>query len=628
MENERATVGGRHLAQRRRRRPTALLAAACLLLVVALGIGAFVVFVNQPAQSLACREGSLPLRVVASPDQAEVITQAAAEYERRRPAVDDRCVDVQVRGADSAEVAGALSTGWDETTQGPRPDVWVPAASTWALQVALRQQASGQEVLIPLEYPAKVATTPMVMAMPEPMAKAIGWPRTDIGWRELIGLVAEQKGWEALGQPQWGAFKLGKTDPNLSTPGLEALIAAVFAATGQTSELSVETLVKQEDRLRQVILGLERAPGQDADTPATFLANLQQADQAGQTLDFVSAVPLDEKSVWDYNRGNASGLEDGGERAKPEVPLVAVYPKEGTLVADHPWVVLRAPWVDEAKQRAAAGFLDYLQSEPIQTRFQEAGFRTSEGRAGPQLSEANGLVPDQPARVLAPPAPKVVAAALQSWNAARKRSNVLAVFDVSGSMKEEVPGTGGKTKMDLVKSATSQALALFAPETNLGTWVFSSNLAGPRDWAESVPIGPTNARLPNGKLRRQVLAESLAALQATDGDTGLYDTSLAAFRAVQRNYAPQRINIVVLLTDGINDDPTGGINRAELLRRLKAEQDKERPVQIITVAYGANADAASLKLISQATGGLAYVSRDPRDILRVFTDAITKLPTG
>jgi Ca-activated chloride channel family protein len=628
MENERASVGGRHLAQRRRRRPTALLAAACLLLVVALGIGAFVVFVNQPAQSLACREGNLPLQVVVSPDQAEVITQAAAEYERRRPAVDDRCVDVQVRGADSAEVAGALSTGWDETTQGPRPDVWVPAASTWALQVALRQQASGQAVLMPLEYPDKIATTPMVMAMPKPMAEALGWPNADVSWRDLLGVVAEQKGWKALGQPQWGAFKLGKTDPNLSTPGLEALIAAVFAATGQTSELSVETLVKQEDQLRRVILGLERAPGQDADTPATFLANLQQADQADQVLDFVSAVPLDEKSVWDYNRGNASGLEDGGERAKPAVPLAAVYPKEGTLVADHPWVVLRAPWVDETKQRAAGGFLDYLQSEPIQTRFQEAGFRTSEGRAGPQLSEANGLLPDQPARVLAPPAPKVVAAALQSWNAARKRSNVLAVFDVSGSMKEEVPGTGGKTKMDLVKSATGQALALFAPETNLGTWVFSSNLAGSRDWAESVPIGPTNARLPNGKLRRQVLAESLAALQATDGDTGLYDTSLAAFRAVQRSYAPQRINIVVLLTDGINDDPTGGISRAELLRRLKAEQQKDKPVQIITVAYGANADATSLRLISQATGGLAYVSRDPRDILRVFTDAITKLPAS
>jgi len=625
MDNERASVSGRHLAQRRRRRPTALLAAACILLVLALGIGGFVFFVNHPAQSLACRGGSLPLQVVIPPDQAGVVTQAAAEYERRRPTVDDRCVDVQVRGTDSAEAAAALSGGWDEATQGPTPDVWVPASSAWALQVALRQQATKQDVLIPLEYP-KLATTPMVMAMPKPMAETLGWPRSTLGWKDLLGAVVNQEGWKAFGHPEWGAFKLGKTDPNLSTPGLEALIAAVFAATGQTSELSVETLVKEEDKLRQLILGLERAPGQDADTPATFLANLQQADQAGQALNFVSAVPLDEKSVWDYNRGNASGLEDGAERAKPDVPLVAIYPKEGTLEADHPWVVLRAPWVNDAKRRAAAEFLDYLRSEPIQERFQAAGFRTSEGRPGPQLSQANGLLPDQPSRVLAPPAPKVVAAALESWNAARKRSNVLAVYDVSGSMKEEVPGTGGRTKMDIVKEAASQALALFAPETNLGTWVFSTNLVGNRDWAESVPIGPTNARLPDGKIRRQVLAEALARLQATNGDTGLYDTTLAAFRAVQRSYAPQRINIVVLLTDGINDDPSGGIDRAELLRRLKAEQDKERPVRVITIAYGANADAASLKMIADATGGLAFVSRDPRDILHVFTDAITKLP--
>jgi Ca-activated chloride channel homolog len=628
MENERASGGGRHLAQRRRRRPTALLAAACILLVLALGIGGFMVFVNQPAQSLACRSGSLPLQVVVSPDQAGVVSQAAAEYERRRTAVDDRCVDVQVRGTDSVEAAAALSSGWDEAAHGPRPDVWVPASSVWAMQVALRQQASKQEVVVPLEYP-KVATTPTVMAMPQPMAEALGWPRNPLGWKELLGAVAEQKTWREFGHPEWGAFRLGKTDPNLSTPGLAALIAAVFTATGQTSELSVETLVKQEDQLRRLILGLERAPGQDADTPATFLANLQQADRAGQALEFVSAVPLDEKSVWDYNRGNASGLEDGGgQRDKPEVPLVAIYPEEGTLEADHPWLVLRAPWVDEAKQRAAASFLDYLRSEPIQTRFQEAGFRTSEGRPGPQLSQASGLLPDQPTRVLAPPAPKVVAAALESWNAARKRSNVLAVYDVSGSMKEEVPGTGGRTKMDLVKSAAGQALGLFAPETNLGTWVFSTNLAGGRDWAESVPIGPTNARLPNGKIRREVLAEALARLQATDGDTGLYDTALAAFRAVQRSYAPERLNIVVLLTDGINDDPGGGISRAELLRQLKAEQQENRPVRIITIAYGANADATSLKLISDATGGLAYVSRDPSDILRVFTDAITKLPAG
>jgi len=619
-------MGGRHLAQRRRRRPSALLLAAALLLVVALGIGGFVFFVDRPASSSACPSGTMRLQVAASPDQADLMAQAAAEYGRLRPKVDDRCVDVQVRGVESAEAASALVTGWDEASLGPQPDVWVPASSAWALQVQLKRQATRQSDLIPYERP-KVATTPMVFAMPKPMAQALGWPRNPLGWNDLLEAVRSGEGWKAFNQPQWGPFRLGKIDPNLSTPGLEALIGAVFAATGQGSDLSVETLQQQADRLRTVILGIERAPGQDADTPATLLANLQQADQADQALGFVSAVPLDEKSVLDYNRGNLGGLEDGGQRPKPRVPLVAVYPKDGTLEADHPWIVLRAPWVDAAKRRAATGFLNHLRSESVQARFQQAGFRSSNGRAGPAVTEENGLLPDQPTRVLAPPAPKVVAATLESWNNARKRSNVLAVFDVSGSMKEEVPGTGGHTKMDLLKEAAVRGLALFAPETNLGSWVFSTNLSGGKDWREDVPIGPTNAKLPNGKTRRQAMFETLAATQASNGDTGLYDTSLAAFRAVKRSYAPGRLNIVVLLTDGINDDPDGGIDQGTLLKTLKAEQG-ERKVQFVTIAFGANADLTALKRISAATGGRAFAARDPRDIERVFTDVISQLPVG
>jgi Ca-activated chloride channel homolog len=626
MADTDTSTSGRHLAQRRRRGPSALLVAACVLLVLALGIGGFLFLVDRPATSAACPSGSMRLQVAASPDQADVMAQAAAEYGRQRPTVNDRCVDVAVRAVDSVEASGGLVTGWDEAALGARPDVWVPASSAWALQVQLKRQATKQTDLIPYERP-KVATTPMVFAMPKPMAEALGWPRQPLGWDDLLGAVRSGEGWKAFNQPQWGPFRLGKLDPNLSTPGLEALIGAIFAATGQGSDLSVETLQEQADQLRTVILGIERAPGQDADTPATLLANLQQADQADQALGFVSLVPLDEKSVLDYNQGNLGGLEDGGQRPKPKVPLVAVYPKEGTLEADHPWIVLRAPWVDAAKRRAAAGFLDYLRSPTVQTRFQQAGFRSSSGRAGPAVTEANGLLADQPSRVLAPPAAKVVAAALESWNAARKRSNVLAVFDVSGSMKEEVPGTGGRTKMDLLKQAAGRGLALFAPETNLGTWLFSTNMSGGKDWVESVPIGPTNAKLPNGQSRRDVLSAALADMQATNGDTGLYDTTLAAFRAVKRSFAPGRINIVVLLTDGINDDPDGGIDQRTLLTRLKAEQG-DRPVQVVTIAFGANADIAALNKISQATGGRAFVARDPRDIERVFTDVISQLPVG
>jgi len=83
----------------------------------------------------------------------------------------------------------------------------------------------------------------------------------------------------------------------------------------------------------------------------------------------------------------------------------------------------------------------------------------------------------------------------------------------------------------------------------------------------------------------------------------------------------------VLLTDGINDDPDGGISKQELLRRLKAEQGNQK-VAIITIAFGANADVAALREISQTTGGLPYVVRDPREIIQLFTEVISKLPVG
>ena len=163
MANREVPNSGRHLAQRRRRGPSALLVATAILLVLALGVGGFMWFFNERPTSITCPGGSLRLQVAASPDQADVLAQAAAEYGRQRPTVDDRCVDVQVRGVESVEAAGALVTGWDEVGLGPRPDVWVPASSTWALQVALRQQAARQEVVIPFDYP-KVATTPMVIS--------------------------------------------------------------------------------------------------------------------------------------------------------------------------------------------------------------------------------------------------------------------------------------------------------------------------------------------------------------------------------------------------------------------------------------------------------------------------------
>jgi len=55
--------------------------------------------------------------------------------------------------------------------------------------------------------------------------------------------------------------------------------------------------------------------------------------------------------------------------------LVAVYPEEGTLLSDHPFVILNAPWVDEYQRFAASQYLYYLLQEHNQDKAQIYGFR-------------------------------------------------------------------------------------------------------------------------------------------------------------------------------------------------------------------------------------------------------------
>ena len=124
-----------------------------------------------------------------------------------------------------------------------------------------------------------------------------------------------------------------------------------------------------------------------------------------------------------------------------------------------------------------------------------------------------------------------------------------------------------------------------------------------------------------GSERRAALALGVAGLQQiVDGGTGLYDTTLAAGRAVRRGWDTDRVNSVVLLTDGRNDD-TDGIDLTTLLAQLRAENDPQRPVPVISLVYGPDADAAALRAISEATGGATYVARDPRQVGQIMLDA-------
>ena len=50
------------------------------------------------------------------------------------------------------------------------------------------------------------------------------------------------------------------------------------------------------------------------------------------------------------------------------IPLVAVYPEEGTLFSDNPFITVDAPWVSAKEKRAAARFEQFVQQPANQRR--------------------------------------------------------------------------------------------------------------------------------------------------------------------------------------------------------------------------------------------------------------------
>ena len=110
--------------------------------------------------------------------------------------------------------------------------------------------------------------------------------------------------------------------------------------------------------------------------------------------------------------------------------------------------------------------------------------------------------------------------------------------------------------------------------------------------------------------------------------TPLYDVTQKSYDAMLEAYDPSKINAVVFLTDGVNDD--GIIDDdddqfASMIDSLRSgsEGASSRPVRMFTISYGDGADVATLKAIPQATSAAHYVASTPSTINQVFTAVIS-----
>src|SRR3954451_18525144 len=494
----------------------------------------------------------------------EVVTSPdlAAAVSRVADRVHDAagCSQARVR----AEAPSAVLTALGQPSTRP-PDVWIPDSSLWV------QRARNAAHVVPVDQQS-IASSPLVLAAPRAVRDQLTPSGATLQWPDVVN---------AMSTGQLVLHLPGDAD----TPSTVGILVALQEAA------------EQQPDPRAVLTGLLRA--------AQLQAGLQDGGQAlaaaGSSAN--AAVPVSEQAVF----------SQAGTPGAP--PLAALYPGAAGTPFDYPYTVLSA---DANLRTAAARLLTALRSTSGQALLRQDGFRGVDG-VGDGLTADRGVDGTQAANVGVPDT-ATAGTLLKTLDAVRQEARLLAVVDVSGSMAAPVAGSSdGSSRLDLALRAAAGGLGLYPDATEVGLWSFSEDLSGTTDYQELVPIAPLTATGPVG---RQAVAQAMARMQAVpDGGTGLYDTTLAAVRAVRAGWDPARVNAVVLLSDG-EDTDADGISLNELLTTLRGEQASGQPVPVITIAYGDGSGAEALTAISDATGGATYRTSDPARIRDVFLDAV------
>jgi len=556
-----------------------------------------------------------------STEKIDLLTSLAQSFNQTKAQVNGKCVFVSPHSLASGAAAQALADGWNTDGNNPAPVIWTPASSAWGAVLDQQLTAKGEAPMAKTGTP--FMNTPLVIAMPQPMAEALGWPGKALGWSDILALATDPSGWAKYGHPEWGPFRLGKTNPNFSTSGLHALIAQNYAATGKTRDLTLEDLAKPE--VNAFDTSVESAVTHYGDTTLTYLNNWYRADQQGTALQYTSAIAVEEKSVIDYNSGNPDGKLDPGEEPRPpRTKLVAIYPKEGTVFSDNPLFVLDAPWVTDDQKQGAQLFSDFVLQPDNQEKVLQYNFRPGNPSVaiGAPITADNGVDPNQPQTQLQIPQPNVLVDMLNRWSSQRKSARVLLVIDVSGSMKDRASTDSTETKLDLAKRAAIDSLDQFKPDDQVGLRVFSTDMGPENDgfFLDLVPIAPVSSNL-------QQLKSQIDGLIPTRG-TPLYAVTGRSFDQMVSQYDPTRINAVVLLTDGRNDDGEQSDDDQQLqavLADLNRQSQGENglPVRLFTIGYGGDADLGVLRELAEATNGASYDASDPKSITKVFTAVVS-----
>jgi serine/threonine-protein kinase len=275
-----------------------------------------------------------------------------------------REVEIKLLGMGSLEGAQAVLGG--PRAGGPAQPpihVWSPASGTYrdVLESTWRSKHGSSPIL----SSANLALTPMVFVMWKQRHEAFLKKYGAINFQTLAAAMREPGGWQAIAQRgDWGLFKFSHTDPGLSNSGLQMLVLMGHEFVRKARGLTPQEVARGDFQswLRNFEHGVTR-----------YGTRLNHS-----TGDLMEEMVIRGPSQYDclllYENLAIDYMQPAIGRWGTEGGLAVSYP-EPNIWNEHPYYILDVPWSDARQRKAAAEFLIFLMSEPIQRRALEHGFR-------------------------------------------------------------------------------------------------------------------------------------------------------------------------------------------------------------------------------------------------------------
>lgn len=435
------------------------------------------------------------------------------------------------------------------------PELWTAADTTWR---DVLHERSGQAIF--LENCPSIATSPLVIAMWEPIARALGWPGSDLGWLDIASLAADPGAWRYYSGGQWGGqLRLGHTHPGLSDSGAHTLQAVIYAAENSPTQIGAQNV---SDPIVQASVGAFES------AVAWFATDtgLLRDTMLERGLGYLSAGIMYESAV------ATQGARD------PK--LVAVYPFEGTFVADYPTCVRDNMGAETVA--AAESFLAYLLDVEAQGAALANGLRPVNPDvplAAPLIPEL-GVNPAGPARVFNTTDGATVLAIQDLWKLERQDVNLAMVLDISGSMEGD--------KIENMKASAVEFVRQMGDEDRITVITFNEF---PQILVPNQPVGPN----------REAIITAISGIRA-NGATTLFDAIATGAEQLINSTRAGQVNAMVVLSDGLDTASTRFTAATPAFSELVAQAE----AAVYTIAYGGDADTETLRSIAFATNGITY----------------------